>query len=281
MNFFNRKYIYILFSIFVTIIDFKLKLISISKDKVWGDFAFIKLIPSVSNYGLAGNLLKNDSIILNQVLVILVFFMLCSFFSLLFFTFRAKVAHLIVPVALFVIGAGANFTERIIHGYVTDYIQIVGFEYIFNLADFLQWPGLLLLVLNFIFRSNHIFPKKDRRSLMISKSIEGKSIFYLFLKLINFSMLSTMAISLLFFYQIESVSVELFYILGLSYLLVILLVNISSLIFVNILISRIQGPIEKFSNFIMMDKQIRPEKLSLRENDLNKVLSVLYAEINK
>ncbi len=66
---------------------------------------------------------------------------------------RIKHKHLLMTISFaMVIGGGiGNFIDRVFQGYVTDFIRLFPFTFIFNFADICVVIGAILLILYYIF----------------------------------------------------------------------------------------------------------------------------------
>ncbi|MCM1524710.1 MAG: signal peptidase II [Ruminococcus sp.] len=82
---------------------------------------------------------------------------------------RIKHKHPLMTAAYaMVIGGGiGNFIDRVLRGYVTDFIMLFPFRFIFNFADICVVVGAILLVVYYIFmdeRYNKRFASEEGRS---------------------------------------------------------------------------------------------------------------------
>lgn len=63
--------------------------------------------------------------------------------------------------ALLIAGGLGNLIDRILHGFVVDYIHVLFFDYIFNFADCCITVGAVLFVLHVLFFSRDHQEKKS------------------------------------------------------------------------------------------------------------------------
>ncbi len=118
---------------------------------------FLEVIPNifnihkVYNYGVAFSFLENRRYLVLLISIILIFFL---------FNLRKDLPKTRKYDILFGViygGIFGNLIDRVIHGYVIDYLEVFIFKYgfpIFNLADICITLGILLVVLNMMGEQN-------------------------------------------------------------------------------------------------------------------------------
>ena len=109
----------------------------------------------VVNYGFAFGFLNNPS--LNQIIVILVIFSIISYF--LYLLIKTQDHFFRISLILVLSGAVGNFIDRILHGFVIDFIDVYFGSYhwpAFNLADSSITLGFILIMFNILFLNKKI-----------------------------------------------------------------------------------------------------------------------------
>ena len=109
----------------------------------------------VVNYGFAFGFLNNSS--LNQIIVICVIFSIIAYF--LFLLFKTQDQFFRFSLILVLSGAVGNFIDRVIHGFVIDFIDIYLGSYhwpAFNIADSSITLGFILIMFNILFLNKKI-----------------------------------------------------------------------------------------------------------------------------
>ena len=107
------------------------------------NFTFIK------NYGIAFSIFNNPSLNLNIFLSVLIF-IICSFlFYLVFIKIdnRQKFDFQKLVYVFILAGGIGNLLDRLLYGYVVDFIDITFNPYVFNLADSYVTIGLVMYVI--------------------------------------------------------------------------------------------------------------------------------------
>ena len=112
-------------------------------------------ITFVVNYGFAFGFLNDPSV--NQIIVSIVIFLIILYFLYLLI----KTQDTIFQFALILILSGAmgNFIDRLLRGYVVDFIDIYIFDYhwpAFNLADSSITLGFITMMFNILFLNKKI-----------------------------------------------------------------------------------------------------------------------------
>ena len=104
----------------------------------------------IVNYGFAFGFLNNPS--LNQIIVILVIFSIIAYF--LYLLIKTQDQFFRFSLILVLSGAVGNFIDRVLHGFVIDFIDIYLGSYhwpAFNLADSSITLGFILIMFNILF----------------------------------------------------------------------------------------------------------------------------------
>ncbi len=107
----------------------------------------------VKNYGIAFSFFNNESLNISFWISILVF-LICLILFLYLFTsvFKEKFSGIeYFALSLILAGGIGNFSDRIIYGYVIDFIDISFNPYIFNLADSYVTIGILIYIIKSLF----------------------------------------------------------------------------------------------------------------------------------
>ena len=146
--FFNTKktWFFSLFSLLVCI-DF------FSKSYIFNNFDFYQSVEIISflkftfvkNYGIAFSFFNDSSLNLNMIFSLLVF-MICSYLFYQVFLRPSEMESKIFKNLSFIFilsGGIGNLIDRLIYGYVIDFIDITFNPYVFNLADSYVTIGLL------------------------------------------------------------------------------------------------------------------------------------------
>ena len=109
----------------------------------------------IVNYGFAFGFLNNPS--LNQIIVILVIFSIIAYF--LYLLIKTQDQFFRFSIILVLSGAVGNFIDRVLHGFVIDFIDIYLGSYhwpAFNLADSSITLGFILIMFNILFLNKKI-----------------------------------------------------------------------------------------------------------------------------
>lgn len=108
----------------------------------------ILLITYDKNYGVAFSLMENN----NLITIITSFFLIIYIIRIIYIEFIQKNKYtefLNITFAIFFAGIFGNLLDRIIRGYVVDFINLPFFA-VFNLADIFITYGVLVLLYRFI-----------------------------------------------------------------------------------------------------------------------------------
>ena len=109
----------------------------------------------IVNYGFAFGFLNNPS--LNQIIVILVIFSIIAYF--LYLLIKTQDQFFRFSLILVLSGAVGNFIDRVLHGFVIDFIDVYFGSYhwpAFNLADSSITLGFILIMFNILFLNKKI-----------------------------------------------------------------------------------------------------------------------------
>ncbi len=107
------------------------------------NFTFVK------NYGFAFSFLNDESLNLNALIGVLIFF-ICVY--LVYFIFlkahkETLLKNQLMSFSLILAGGLGNLLDRLMYGYVIDFIDITFNPYVFNLADSYVTIGLIMYVI--------------------------------------------------------------------------------------------------------------------------------------
>lgn len=203
--------------------------------------------------------------------------------------FRSK--KVILGLSLVLAGIIGNVTDRIVYGFVIDYIYLKTQAFttpVFNLADAIQWVGYILLSLGLFQEMSHHFPDNDQRSngwinrsYQLQFSLTLLSIFLLVgltfivfsYTFIKFSLLEFGVVSA----QLSAQYLEIYLntsLVLLSFLsLIVLLIG-------KILSHRIAGPVHAITRYINDTKVGKNYPLKLRSQDHLKELEKPLTQLN-
>ena len=105
----------------------------------------------VPNYGVAFNILNNESLNLGFIFSLLVFF-ICLYLVWLIFINQEKSNNTqLISLSLILAGGLGNLFDRVFLGYVVDFIAITFNPYVFNFADIYITIGIMLYLINYLF----------------------------------------------------------------------------------------------------------------------------------
>jgi len=151
----NISLIIIFFSIIL--VDQLTKILVIKNFQLYESMSIFPLfnLTFVVNYGFAFGFLNNSS--LNQIIVICVIFSIIAYF--LYLLFKTQDQFFRFSLILVLSGAVGNFIDRVIHGFVIDFIDIYLGSYhwpAFNIADSSITLGFILIMFNILFLNKKI-----------------------------------------------------------------------------------------------------------------------------
>ena len=107
------------------------------------NFTFVK------NYGFAFSFLNDESLNLNALIGVLIFF-ICVYLAYSIFLKAHKeilLKNQLMSFSLILAGGLGNLLDRLMYGYVIDFIDITFNPYVFNLADSYVTIGLIMYVI--------------------------------------------------------------------------------------------------------------------------------------
>ena len=103
----------------------------------------------VPNYGVAFNILNNESLNLGFVFSLLVF-LICLYLVWLIFINQERPNKIqLISLSLILAGGFGNLFDRVLLGHVVDFIAITFNPYVFNLADVFITIGIVLYLINY------------------------------------------------------------------------------------------------------------------------------------
>ena len=151
----NISLIIIFFSIIL--FDQLTKILVINNFQLYESMSIFPLfnLTFVVNYGFAFGFLNNSS--LNQIIVICVIFSIIAYF--LYLLLKTQDQFFRFSLILVLSGAVGNFIDRVIHGFVIDFIDIYLGSYhwpAFNIADSSITLGFILIMFNILFLNKKI-----------------------------------------------------------------------------------------------------------------------------
>ena len=151
----NNSLIIIFFSIIL--FDQLTKILVIRNFDLYESMSIFPLfnLTFVVNYGFAFGFLNNSS--LNQIIVICVIFSIIAYF--LYLLFKTQDQFFRFSLILVLSGAIGNFIDRVMHGFVIDFIDIYLGSYhwpAFNIADSSITLGFILIMFNILFLNKKI-----------------------------------------------------------------------------------------------------------------------------
>ena len=153
-----KKNISIIIIFFLTIFfDQLTKILVIKNFQLYESLSILPFfnLTFVVNYGFAFGFLNNPS--LNQIIVILVIFSIIAYF--LYLLIKTQDRFFRFSLILVISGAIGNFIDRILYGFVIDFIDIYLGSYhwpAFNLADSSITLGFILIMFNILFLNKKI-----------------------------------------------------------------------------------------------------------------------------
>jgi len=218
-------------------------------------------------------------------------FLLCAY-GLIQYLLPVKSLTLRAGLSILIGGIIGNVTDRIVWGYVVDFIIIKTPWFMspaFNLADLLQWVGYGFIVFAIIRENKNIWPEYDvRRSYWIHAKFQLKYCFMLMAVGFGLSL-----ISLVFSYTYFRVTISEFvgnnsYILNKFIIPYVGTYALISIMFSGILFAmgklvshRIAGPIYAFERFLLETLEGKDSKLKLRNSDEFKHLETVAEKVKE
>ena len=111
-------------------------------------FYFLDFI-YIPNYGVAFNILNNESLNLGFVFSLLVFLICLYLVWLIFINQERPNKTQLISLSLILAGGFGNLFDRVLLGHVVDFIAITFNPYVFNLADVFITIGIVLYLINY------------------------------------------------------------------------------------------------------------------------------------
>lgn len=103
----------------------------------------------VPNYGVAFNILNNESLNLGFVFSLFIFF-ICLYLIWLIFINQIKPNQIeLISLSVILAGGLGNLIDRVFLGYVVDFIAFSFNPYVFNFADVYITIGIMLYLINY------------------------------------------------------------------------------------------------------------------------------------
>ena len=103
----------------------------------------------VPNYGVAFNILNNESLNLGFVFSLFIFF-ICLYLIWLIFINQIKPNQIeLISLSVILAGGLGNLIDRVSLGYVVDFIAFSFNPYVFNFADVYITIGIMLYLINY------------------------------------------------------------------------------------------------------------------------------------
>jgi len=153
-NLFNNKsnLNLLIFSIFLLIFDQVTKALIVSRFVLYESIPVVPFfnLTFVVNYGFAFGFLNSPS--LNQIIVSIIILSIIIYFLYLLIKTQDRIFK--ICLVLILTGALGNFLDRILRGYVVDFIDIYVFKYhwpAFNISDSCISIGFVILIFNILF----------------------------------------------------------------------------------------------------------------------------------
>ena len=103
----------------------------------------------IPNYGVAFNILNNESLNLGFVFSLLVFLICLYLVWLIFINQERPNKTQLISLSLILAGGFGNLFDRVFFGHVVDFIAITFNPYVFNLADVFITIGIVLYLINY------------------------------------------------------------------------------------------------------------------------------------
>ena len=111
-------------------------------------FYFLDVV-YIPNYGVAFNILNNESLNLGFVFSLLVFLICLYLVWLIFINQERPNKTQLISLSLILAGGFGNLFDRVFLGHVVDFIAIKFNPYVFNLADVFITIGIVLYLINY------------------------------------------------------------------------------------------------------------------------------------
>lgn len=252
--------------------------------------AFLNLA-YVENHGIVLGGFKELPLLLRSVFLCTTGVAIVAAFPVLMNIVVLRSYKTILGLSLIFSGILGNITDRVVHGYVIDFIFFKTPFFTtpaFNLADAVQWVGYLMFFGGVMSELNHHFPENDKRSsgwinppyqlrfsIMLSVMFLGFGVTFLmfsftFLKfgLLELGVSQRRADQYLNYYLVTSA-------------IIICLSTLVTFLIGKILSHRIAGPIYAIKAYVADTLQGKSRVLALREHDHLKDLEAPLTQLNK
>ena len=125
----------------------------------------------IENTGAAFGIFQNSTVILSVITSVLILI-------LLYVTISKRFSSALINTAITLITAGGigNLYDRILNGYVVDYLEFTFVDYaIFNFADTLINIGAVMIVIYFIKTEIHKKKQIEKQNVIIAEQTEEKT----------------------------------------------------------------------------------------------------------
>lgn len=140
----KKKNILIILSIFLLVIFDQISKIFISSYVL--KYNDIKIIPNflnltyIKNYGAAFGILEGKRVFFIIITILVLFY-------LIYELFKNKDKYCLISLVLIISGIIGNFIDRVVLGYVRDFISFKIFDPVFNLADSFIVIGVIIFII--------------------------------------------------------------------------------------------------------------------------------------
>lgn len=135
--------------IFIPLIDqilkFKVRTELVKEAEINTFIPFLKIV-NVSNFGMAFGIMEGKRLLLSIATILIILFLFY-----LVFTLQNKNLLIVLSLAFLIGGGIGNLIDRLILGYVIDYLKITFFPPICNLSDYFVCLGMAMLMMGFGF----------------------------------------------------------------------------------------------------------------------------------
>ncbi len=213
-------------------------------------------------------------------------------FSLIQYLLPIKSLTLRAGMSILLGGILGNVTDRIVYGYVIDFIVLGGMDRMspaFNLADALQWVGYVMIATSLVRDSEILWPAENtRKQMWINIRFQLRYCFILFGIGLGFSLIAGV-------FSYTFLRVTIIDLVGnndklldhylIPFVLTFLIVSLgfSSILFLvgRVLSSRIAGPLYAFEKFLDDLAAGRPRPLRLRTGDEFRHLEAIAARLSQ
>ena len=250
-------------------------------------FSFLgfSLQAPIKNYGLIFGLdfVSNDLFIKPALTAV---FLLFLFYYVIFLLFTPKkFYYLQIGLSVLFAGFTGNLINKLLNFYVLDFIKWTPFNLYFNLADFFQTLGWLVIIIQLIVLRKHIWRQNERRkSFFVMKKFQIQFLAYcsaiFVLVSVFFTLLNYQFINFIDLTQgkgLKQLGIAFF-----SYCFFLLIIIYFSIgIFFLYVSNKVFGPVYAFERYIrkLLENKNFKEDFKLRKNDQLKQLEVLAKDI--